>query len=124
MIHNPRNLTNSNMHIAHALQCPEEKAEIMIILISAPGCGKGTVRRIFQMIWSATFLQTFNIDSVVGNFNASLERAYIVFLDEAQFFGNRQATDALKSLVTEPTILINEKYQPARHGRSAAITAL
>jgi hypothetical protein len=55
-----------------------------------------------------------NIDAVTGNFNASLERAFIVFMDEALFSGDRRAADAMKSLVTEPVIQINEKHQPAR----------
>ena len=101
-------------YIAHALQKPEEKPGVMIALLSGQGTGKGTLARILRKIWSATFLQIHNIDSVTGNFNASLERAFIVFMDEALFSGDRKASDALKSLVTESVIQINEKHQPAR----------
>ena len=51
-------------------------------------------------------------------FNATLERAFIVFLDEALFVGDRKASDSLKSLVTENVVQINEKYQPARQIKS------
>ena len=105
-------------YIAHALQRPEEKPGVMIILIGGQGTGKGTLGRILRKIWRATYLQVSNIDAVTGNFNASLERAYIVFMDEALFSGNRKGSDALKSLVTEETIQINEKHQPARQVRS------
>lgn len=101
-------------YIAHALQCPAEKPGVMIAMISGQGTGKGTLARILRKIWSATFMQIHNINDVTGNFNASLERAYIVFMDEALFSGDRRASDALKSLVTEPVIQINEKHQPAR----------
>lgn len=101
-------------YIAHALQKPWEKPGILIALLSGQGTGKGTLAHILRKIWSATFLQIHNIDSVTGNFNASLERAYIVFMDEALFSGDRRASDALKSLVTENVIQINEKHQPAR----------
>jgi len=47
-----------------------------------------------------------------------LERNFIVFMDEALFVGDRRASDALKSLVTEPVIHINEKHQPARQMQS------
>ena len=104
--------------IAHALQRPEEKPGILIILIGGQGTGKGTLGRILRLIWSATYLQVHNIDAVTGNFNASLERAFIVFMDEALFAGDRKASDALKSLVTEPVIHINEKHQPARQTHS------
>lgn len=105
-------------YLAHALQRPQEKPGVMIILIGGQGIGKGTVARILGRIWGATFLQISNIDSVTGNFNSSLERAYIVFMDEALFAGDRKASDSLKSLVTEPVIHINEKYQPARQTSS------
>ncbi|MHB8056830.1 MAG: primase-helicase family protein [Desulfuromonadaceae bacterium] len=105
-------------YIAHALQKPEEKPGVMIILIGGQGIGKGTLGRIFQKIWSATYIQVNNIDAVVGTFNAILERAYIVFMDEALFSGNRRGTDELKSIVTEPIIQISEKYQPSRQIRS------
>ncbi len=105
-------------YIAHALQRPWEKPGVMIILLGGQGIGKGTLGRIFQRIWTATYIQVSNISLVTGSFNASLERAYIVFLDEALFVGDRKASDRLKSLVTEPDILINEKFQPARQIRS------
>lgn len=100
--------------ITHALQRPWEKPGVLIALIGGQGIGKGTFGRILRRIWSATYLQINNIDSVTGNFNASLERAFIVFMDEALFSGDRRASDALKSLVTESVIQINEKYQAAR----------
>jgi hypothetical protein len=101
-------------YIAHALQRPWEKPGVMIILLGGQGIGKGTLAKLLQKIWSATFLQVNRIKQVVGDFNGSLERAYVVFLDEALFAGDRNSSDALKSLVTEPTISINEKHQPAR----------
>lgn len=104
--------------LAHALQRPEEKPGILIILIGGQGVGKGTLAKILRRIWSATFLQIHNIDSVTGSFNAALERNFIVFMDEALFVGDRRASDALKSLVTEPVIHINEKYQPERQMQS------
>ena len=82
------------------------------------GIGKGTLGHIFQKIWSATYIQVHNVKSVTGSFNAALERAYIVFMDEALFSGDRRSSDALKSLVTEPFVRINEKFQPSRQIRS------
>lgn len=104
--------------LAHALQRPGEKPGIMVIMIGGQGIGKGTLGKILRLIWSATYWQIHKIEEVTGNFNAVLERAFMVFLDEAMFAGDRKASDALKSLVTEPVIQINEKYQPARQTRS------
>ena len=101
-------------YLAHALQRPWEKPGVMITLLGGQGTGKGTLARILQRIWGATFLQAHNIDEITGSFNGSLENAYIVFLDEALFVGDRRGTNALKSLVTEPVIQINQKHQPCR----------
>jgi len=101
-------------YIAHALQLPEEKPGVMLILMGGQGIGKGTLGRIFQMIWTSTYLQVSNIDAVTGNFNAALERSFIVFMDEALFVGDRKSSNELKSLVTEPLIHINEQHQTAR----------
>ena len=105
-------------YIAHALQKPEEKPGVMIILLGGQGIGKGTFGRLMQKIWPSTYLQVSNIDAITGNFNGALERSFIVFMDEALFAGDRKSSDALKSLVTEPLILINEKHQPARQTKS------
>lgn len=101
-------------YLAHALQYPCEKPGVMFILLGGQGTGKGTFARILRKIWSATYLQVHQIKSITGEFNASLERTFIVWLDEAFVGNNRGATDSLKSLVTEPVIQINEKHQPAR----------
>ena len=104
--------------LAHALQHPADKPGVVIVMLGGQGCGKGTLGRILRKIWGATYLQVHNMDAVTGNFNGSLERAFIVFMDEALFVGDRRSTDAFKSLATEPVIHINEKHQPARQIRS------
>jgi hypothetical protein len=101
-------------YLAHALQRPWEKPGVMITLLGGQGTGKGTFGQILRGIWGPSFLQIHKMDSITGSFNGSLERAFIVFVDEALFVGNRSGTDALKSLVTEPIIEVNEKYQPQR----------
>jgi hypothetical protein len=105
-------------YIAHMIQKPEEKPGVMLILLGGQGIGKGTLGRLLQMIWKESYLQVHSVDAVTGNFNAALEKAFIVFMDEALFSGDRRSADALKSLVTEPTIYINEKHQPARQMES------
>jgi hypothetical protein len=106
------------LFIAHALQKPEEKPGVTIILIGGQGIGKGTLGRIFRAIWQATYLHVYKTANVTGSFNADLERTFIVFLDEALFAGDRASSDALKSLITEEIIHINEKHQPSRQIKS------
>jgi hypothetical protein len=101
-------------YLAHMLQHPEEKPGIMIVFLSGQGCGKGTFYKLISRIWSRTTLQVSDIGEAVGQFNASLERNYVVCMDEALFAGDKKSLDKLKSLITEPKCRIEQKHQPSR----------
>ncbi len=101
-------------YLAHMLQHPEEKPGIMLVLLGAQGTGKGTFFKLLGKIWPRTTLEVNDVDHVVGNFNAVLEQKYIVCMDEALFAGDRKKLERLKSLITEPSCRIEQKYQPAR----------
>lgn len=105
-------------YLAHALQKPWEKPGTMIAMVGGEGIGKGTLARIVRKIWTATFLHTHTVKPIVGDFNESLERVFWVFLDEAIFSGDHAGTNALKALITEPTIHVNPKNQSPRTIRS------
>jgi len=96
------------------LQKPEEKPGIMVVLLGGQGTGKGTLFRLLRAIWRHSTLHVSDVAHVIGIFNAALERNCIVCMDEALFSGDKKAVDRLKSLVTEPTVTIEEKYQPRR----------
>ena len=102
------------MFLAHMWQKPEEKPGIMIVLLGGQGTGKGTLFNLLQSIWSRTTLQVSAVEHVTGGFNAAMERSYIINMDEALFSGDRKSMDRLKSMITEPTIAIEQKYQPRR----------
>jgi hypothetical protein len=101
-------------YLAHMLQKPEEKPGVMVVLLGGEGIGKGTLEQILRKIFSATTVLISDVDSVVGRFNTALERAYVVFMDEALFHGNVSSTERLKSFVTSQYIQIEEKHQPER----------
>lgn len=100
--------------IAHMLRHPEEKPGIMPVLLGGQGIGKGTFLALLRAIWPCTTLQVDDVDHITGGFNSSLEFAYVVCLDEAMFKGNRKALDRMKSLITEPDITVEAKFQPRR----------
>jgi hypothetical protein len=104
--------------LAHAIQRPEEKPEIMPCFIGGQGTGKGTFLRILERIWKHTCLLIQSAEEVVGRFTGAMERTYIVAFDEAWFSGNKATTNALKSKITEPMMRIEEKNQPSRTIRS------
>ena len=101
-------------YLAHMLQRPWEKPGVIILLIGMQGVGKGTIAYLSRHIWASAFLQVYDMSTVTGTFNAALETALVVFLDEAFFVGDRRASDALKSLITESVLVINQKNQPIR----------
>ena len=100
--------------LAHMLQRPCVKPGIIIVLLSGQGTGKGSFFRILHRIWSRTTLVVSDVSQIVGTFNAAMERNYVICMDEALFSGDKKSTERLKSLVTEPVIHIEQKYQPSR----------
>lgn len=101
-------------YLAHMLQRPEDKPGIMIVFLSGQGTGKGTFYKLLDRIWSRTTLQVSDIGEILGQFNAALERNYVVCMDEALFSGDKKSLDKLKSLITEPRCRIEQKHQPSR----------
>lgn len=101
-------------YLAHAIQYPHEKPGVMIVLLGKQGIGKGLFFQLLDRIWPRSTLLVSDIDQVVGRFNSALATSFIACLDEALFAGDRKSQDRMKSLITEPTIHIEQKYQPAR----------
>src|SRR5437764_15429260 len=54
-----------------------------------------------------------NSKHLTGNFNAHLRDCVFLFADEAFFAGDRQHMGVLKSIITEPYLTIEGKYQNA-----------
>lgn len=101
-------------YIAHMLQYPEEKPSIAIVMLSRSGCGKGTFFQLLANIWSKSAIEVSDINHVIGSFNAALEKNYVVMMDEAIFIGNKAAMERLKNMISEPTVRVEQKYQPSR----------
>jgi hypothetical protein len=102
------------MYLAHAVQRPEEKTGICIVLIGDEGVGKGFFFQLLKRIWGKTTLLVQDLKTITGQFNKILERNYIICMDEALYKGERAATDKLKSFITEPTVQIEGKHEPSR----------
>jgi hypothetical protein len=101
-------------YLAHMLQKPEEKPGIAIVMLSKEGAGKGTTFALLNAIWGRSTLEVADIGQVIGTFNAALERNYVICMDEALFKGDKASMERLKSLITEPNIRVEQKYQPSR----------
>ena len=101
-------------YMAHMVQRPEEKPGIIVTLLGGQGTGKGVYFSLLRAIWKSTTIQVSTLDHIVGRFNAILERNYVICMDEALFAGDRKALDRMKSMITEPNVMIEQKLQPLR----------
>jgi hypothetical protein len=99
---------------ARAVQFPGEQGEVAIVLKSDEGTGKGFFIRHFGELFGAHYCYVSNSRHLVGNFNAHLETAVVVFADEAFWAGDKQGEGVLKALITEPTMRIEPKGIDAR----------
>jgi Family of unknown function (DUF5906) len=101
-------------YLAHMRRCPAEKPGVMPVLLGGQGAGKGTIYKLLKVLWPGSTLFVSKVDDIIGRFNSSLGTAFVVFLDEAIFRGDFKALDSMKSLITEPEITVEAKFQPRR----------
>ena len=94
---------------AHLFQRPWEKAEVAIVMRGGQGTGKGTFAHVFKKIIGPHYRQVTNAKHFVGQFNAHLEGALCIFVDEAFFANDLRIDGQLKAMITEPTINIERK---------------
>jgi hypothetical protein len=77
------------------------------------GTGKGTLAKALMKIMGHHGLAISNSKHLVGSFNAHLRDVIFLFADEALFAGDRAHVGALKSLITEPYLTVEGKFQNA-----------
>ncbi len=77
------------------------------------GTGKGTLAKVILHITGHHRLAISNPKHLTGAFNAHLRDAVFLFADEALFAGDRSHVGALKSLITEPYLTVEAKFQNA-----------
>jgi len=99
--------------MARLVQHPAKQGEVAVVLRGGEGTGKGTLARVLKHILGQHALAVSNPKHLTGNFNAHLRDCVFLFADEAFFAGDRQHVGVLKSIITEPYLTIEGKYQNA-----------
>lgn len=95
---------------AWALQNPTTHGEVALVLYSAKhGTGKGTLGHALRLQFGAHGLHITQPTHIVGKFNAHLAQTSLLFSDEALFPGYKEHKAVLKTMITEPTIMIEPK---------------
>jgi hypothetical protein len=99
--------------LARMAQYPAEQGEVAIVMRGGEGTGKGTLARAMMRILGQHGLAISNSKHLTGNFNAHLRDCVFLFADEAFYAGDPSHVGVLKSLITEPYLTIEAKYQNA-----------
>lgn len=76
------------------------------------GTGKGAWANYLGKIWGSGYFPTGDTQHVLGNFNSQLRGKRLLFLDEAFYGGDKRHRGSLYTLLTEPTLTLEEKGIP------------
>jgi hypothetical protein len=99
--------------MARMVQFPAEQGEVAVVMKGGEGTGKGFLAKALLTIMGQHGIAISNTRHLIGNFNAHLRDAILLFADEAFFAGDKASTGVLKSLITEPYLTIEGKFQNA-----------
>ncbi len=99
--------------MARMVQHPAEQGEVAVVLKGGEGSGKGTLAKVILRLMGQHGLAVSNAKHLIGNFNGHLRDAVFLFCDEAFFAGDRAHVGVLKSLITEPYLTVEAKFQNA-----------
>lgn len=99
---------------AWLVQNPHKQAGVALVWRGGQGAGKSMPAREVGKLFGPHFLTLTNPRHIVGNFNAHFENAVLVLLDEAFGTNDKTVQSAMKVLVTEPTLMMERKYQNAQ----------
>lgn len=95
--------------MAHAVQSPEIKPGVVIVLQGGQGVGKGFFINTFGHLFGSHYVASAEIENFVGRFNSILMDKLLVFLDECFWGGDRRVASKLKAMITEPSHTIEKK---------------
>lgn len=95
--------------IADMLQEPANPKGCAIVMKGPEGAGKGTLAYMLGAMFGIHYRHVVHERHLVGNFNAHLANAVLVFADEVLYGGSKKIAGALKSLVTEKQLMVEKK---------------
>ena len=109
--------------IANIIQNPGLKNETALILKGLQGTGKNTFTNVIcELLAGYSVKNVTDISELTGSFNSVVESKMLIVLNELSNCGSEKQLNfnALKSIITDDTIRINEKNQPRRTAENVA----
>ncbi len=95
--------------MASGVQHPDDPGRSAISMRGNPGCGKGVFALGYGRLFGQHFLHATQREHVTGKFNAHQAEACLIFVDEALYAEIEKDTQILKTMVSEPTKLLERK---------------
>lgn len=97
--------------LARLVQQPWNRAGISLVLRGTEGVGKGYFVNMIGKLFGRHYVPVTQMNHLIGRFNGHLKYGLLVFVDEAFWKGgnHRAAAGLLKTLITEPTFLVEPK---------------
>ena len=96
--------------LAHLIQHPEDKPGVAVVIRGAKGSGKDTVGEyVAQIVGRRHAPNVSQMSHITGKFNARLEAALFLHIQEGAWAGNRGAESVLKYLITSEQVEIERK---------------
>jgi hypothetical protein len=95
--------------MADAIQRPADRPGVAIALLGLEGVGKGMAIQPFGRLFGRHFVHLTQGRHLLGNFNAHLKDAVLVYADEAFWAGEKSVEGVLKGLITEERHMVEFK---------------
>lgn len=99
--------------MAQTIKEPDKRPGIALAIRGEQGVGKGVFAQTFGQLFGDHYLYVNDLYSLTNHFNGHLANKLLVFADEAIWGGDKKAESCLKSLISEPTEVIEYKGKDA-----------
>lgn len=94
---------------AFYVQHPDKQAEVALAFVGEKGTGKGKFLNALGNLAKEHYMHVDRPGQLVGRFNGHFANCVFVFADEVVGKGMADGDSALKSMITEPTLPIEDK---------------
>lgn len=95
--------------MAHMIQKPGEKPGVAIVLQRKKGVGKNIVAVFLGQLFENNYITVSQTDQLTGKFNAHMEQALLLHVEEGMWAGDPKSEGPLKSLITSTKMAIERK---------------
>lgn len=95
--------------MAEGVQNPGEVIGTAPVLYGLPGTGKGVLANAYGRLWGDHYVSVTKEDHITGRFNQHFLGKRFVYIDEGMFGGDRRNAGVVKTMITEPRVMLEAK---------------